>query len=78
VILDGFPRTTVQAEAFDEILAADGKKLDQVVEFKIDDSVLSARICGRRIHPASGRSYHVTFAPPKVPDVDDESGEPLI
>ena len=77
-ILDGFPRNTAQAEELDRILEADQKKIDKVVEFKIPDEKLTERICGRRIHQASGRSYHVTFNPPKVPDTDDETGEPLI
>lgn len=76
-ILDGFPRNVTQAEELDKILGAEAK-IDKVVEFKIPDEKLTERICGRRIHQASGRSYHVTFNPPKVPDVDDVTGEPLI
>jgi adenylate kinase len=76
-ILDGFPRTLPQAAALDRML--DGKKqsLDAVVELRIDDSLLVRRITGRLIHKASGRSYHVEFAPPKVPNKDDVTGEPL-
>jgi adenylate kinase len=70
-ILDGFPRTKVQAEKLDSMLKADGKTLDQAFEFKIDDSILTRRITGRRIHAASGRTYHVDFAPPKVAGKDD-------
>jgi len=55
-----------------------GKKVDKVVEFAVKDDVLIERIEGRRIHKASGRSYHVKFNPPKVADVDDITGEPLI
>ena len=77
-ILDGFPRNAAQAETLDKIMEADGKKIDKVVEFKVPDEVLTERICGRRIHAASGRSYHVTFNPPKVPDTDDITGEPLM
>lgn len=78
-ILDGFPRTVVQAEKLDEML--ESEKLGQiasVIEFKVPDSILVERICGRMIHPASGRSYHEKFAPPKVAGVDDVTGEPLV
>jgi len=77
-ILDGFPRTVEQASKLDEMLAEQKVKLDAVVNFKIDDSVLTERIVGRRVHPASGRSYHVKFAPPKVDGKDDVTGEPLV
>lgn len=78
VILDGFPRTTVQAQKLDEILEKSGQKVTHAVEMKIDDSLLIERIAGRRVHPASGRSYHVKFNPPKVEGKDDITGEPLI
>jgi adenylate kinase len=78
VIFDGFPRTLKQAEALDQMLSEEGKEIDKVVEFQIPDEVLASRITGRRIHLASGRSYHVTFNPPKVEGVDDATGEPLI
>ncbi|EPZ35724.1 adenylate kinase [Rozella allomycis CSF55] len=77
-ILDGFPRTVRQAEMLDEMLNKDGTKLDRAVEFHVDDSLLVRRITGRLVHPASGRSYHVEFNPPKVANVDDITGEPLI
>ncbi|KAK0573718.1 hypothetical protein LWI29_012404 [Acer saccharum] len=77
-ILDGFPRTVVQAEKLDEMLGKQGTKIDKVLDFAIDDSILEERITGRWIHPSSGRSYHTKFAPPKVPGVDDVTGEPLI
>jgi len=77
-ILDGFPRTVAQAEKLDEMLATSNQKLDKAVEFKIDDSLLVRRVTGRLVHPASGRSYHVEFAPPKKPMTDDVTGEPLI
>jgi len=77
-ILDGFPRTVVQAEKLDEMLAKRGTKIDKVLNFAIDDSVLEERITGRWIHPSSGRSYHSKFAPPKVSGIDDITGEPLI
>ncbi|KAG5521889.1 hypothetical protein RHGRI_034199 [Rhododendron griersonianum] len=77
-ILDGFPRTVVQAEKLDEMLLKQGAKIDKVLNFAVDDAILEERITGRWIHPSSGRSYHTKFAPPKVPGVDDVTGEPLI
>lgn len=77
-ILDGFPRTVVQAEKLDEMLAARGTKIDRVVNMAIDDEILVERITGRLVHPSSGRSYHKKFNPPKTPMVDDLTGEPLI
>ena len=78
ILLDGFPRTTVQAEKLDKMFASQGKKLDQVIEFKVDEAILGERIEGRRIHKASGRSYHLKFNPPKVEGKDDVTGEPLM
>ncbi|KAI9294546.1 adenylate kinase [Neoconidiobolus thromboides FSU 785] len=77
-LLDGFPRTVVQAEKLDKALEKDGKKLDQAIELKIDDGLLVSRITGRLIHKESGRSYHKEFNPPKVAGKDDITGEPLI
>ncbi|EEY17891.1 adenylate kinase cytosolic [Verticillium alfalfae VaMs.102] len=77
-ILDGFPRTVVQAQRLDEMLAERKKNLQHAVELQIDDSLLVARITGRLVHPASGRSYHSTFNPPKEHMKDDVTGEPLI
>jgi len=77
-ILDGFPRTVPQASKLDEMLEARKEKLDHVVELKIADQLLISRITGRLIHPASGRTYHREFHPPKKPMTDDETGEPLI
>ena len=62
----------------DDMLAADGVKLDAVLAFDVPDSKLVERISGRRVHPASGRSYHVVFNPPKEEGKDDVTGEPLI
>lgn len=76
-LLDGFPRTLPQAEKLDELLKAQGKKIDTVLSFDIPDDVLYPRLEGRRIHKASGRSYHLMFNPPKVPGKDDVTGEPL-
>ncbi|KDQ18558.1 hypothetical protein BOTBODRAFT_28949 [Botryobasidium botryosum FD-172 SS1] len=77
-ILDGFPRTVPQAEKLDSMLESRKEKLDHVVELKIEDQLLISRITGRLIHPASGRTYHREFNPPKKPMVDDATGEPLI
>ncbi|KAJ9676681.1 hypothetical protein PVL29_021952 [Vitis rotundifolia] len=70
-ILDGFPRTEVQAQK-------QGVKVDKVLNFAIDDGILEERITGRWMHPSSGRTYHTKFAPPKVHGIDDVTGEPLI
>ncbi|KAG0706485.1 P-loop containing nucleoside triphosphate hydrolase protein [Suillus ampliporus] len=77
-VLDGFPRTVPQAEKLGSMLESRGEKLDSVVELLIDDQLLISRITGRLIHPASGRTYHREFHPPKKPMTDDETGEPLI
>ena len=77
-ILDGFPRTLKQASMLDEILAKQNAKIQSVVNFDIPDEILVERIVGRRVHPASGRSYHVKFNPPKVEGKDDITGEALI
>lgn len=77
-LLDGFPRTVPQAEKLDNLLEKRKTKLDSVIEFNISDSLLVRRITGRLIHPASGRSYHEEFHPPKVNMKDDVTGEPLI
>lgn len=76
-ILDGFPRTLQQAKALDEILG-EKMKLTHVINLEVADEVLAKRILGRRIHPASGRSYHTQYNPPKVEGKDDVTGEPLI
>jgi len=76
-LLDGFPRTIVQAEKLDDLLDKRQTKLDAVIEFGIDDSLLVRRITGRLIHAASGRSYHEEFNPPKKALIDDITGEPL-
>ncbi|OJA21327.1 hypothetical protein AZE42_08626 [Rhizopogon vesiculosus] len=77
-VLDGFPRTIAQAEKLDAMLDSRGEKLDSVVELLIDDQLLISRITGRLIHPASGRTYHKEFQPPKKDLLDDVTGEPLI
>lgn len=73
-LFDGFPRTIAQAEGMKS--AAIG--IDAVIELQVPDSEVIRRMSGRRIHPASGRSYHVIFHPPQVENTDDETGEPLI
>ena len=78
ILLDGFPRTDVQAQKLDEMMKTRGKQIDKVLEFKVDEDVLVERVEGRRIHQASGRSYHVKFNPPKVEGIDDITGEPLM
>lgn len=77
-ILDGFPRTVTQAEKLDEMLAVRKQRLGACIELQIDDQLLVSRITGRLIHPASGRTYHREFNPPKQPMKDDVTGEPLI
>ncbi|WP_153117561.1 adenylate kinase [Rhodocyclus tenuis] len=73
-LFDGFPRTIPQAEA----MKAAGVAIDYVLEIAVDDSEIVERMSGRRVHPASGRSYHVRFNPPKVEGIDDVTGEPLV
>ncbi|WIA37147.1 hypothetical protein OEZ86_014108 [Tetradesmus obliquus] len=77
-ILDGFPRTLEQARKLDNMLNSKGAGIDAVLDFDVPDSLLVERVTGRWIHPASGRSYHSRFAPPKVPGRDDVTGEPLV
>ena len=73
-LFDGFPRTIPQADA----MKAAGVKLDYVLEIDVPFAAIIDRMSGRRSHPASGRTYHVTFNPPKVAGVDDVTGEPLV
>jgi len=73
-LFDGFPRTIVQAEAMKDA----GVKLDFVLEIDVPDSAIIERMSGRRVHVASGRTYHIRFNPPKSAGVDDVTGEPLI
>mgnify|MGYP000621924787 CR=1 FL=1 len=72
-LFDGFPRTVPQADALKAKVEVDG-----VVEIDVDDAEIIRRMSGRRVHLASGRTYHVTFNPPKVEGKDDETGEDLI
>ena len=73
-LFDGFPRTIPQADA----MKAAGVELDYVIEIDVPFDSIIERMSGRRSHPASGRTYHVKFNPPKVEGVDDVTGEPLI
>ena len=73
-LFDGFPRTIGQAEAMKEA----GIAIDYVVEIDVPDDIIVARMSGRRVHPGSGRTYHVEFYPPKVAGKDDLTGEELI
>jgi len=73
-LFDGFPRTIPQAEAMREA----GVKLDYVLEIDVPFDAIIERMSGRRSHPASGRTYHVKFNPPKVAGQDDVTGEPLV
>ena len=77
-LLDGFPRTEVQAAKLDEMFKHRKARIDNVIELKVDEALLEERITGRRIHQESGRSYHVKFNPPKVEGIDDVTGEPLM
>ncbi|MGE4594940.1 MAG: adenylate kinase [Gammaproteobacteria bacterium] len=73
-LLDGFPRTIGQADALKE----EGVAIDHVIEIQVPDEDIVARMSGRRVHLASGRTYHVTFNPPRVDGKDDQTGESLI
>ncbi|OQN99546.1 Adenylate kinase [Cryoendolithus antarcticus] len=77
-ILDGFPRTVPQAAKLDSMLSQKRSPLAHAIELQIPDSLLVARITGRLVHPASGRSYHKLFNPPAKSMTDDVTGEPLI
>jgi adenylate kinase len=73
-LFDGFPRTIPQTEAMEET----GVAVDYVIALEVDDAEIIQRLSGRRVHPASGRTYHMQFNPPKVQGKDDVSGEDLI
>ena len=73
-LFDGFPRTIPQAEA----LVKAGINLDLVVEVVVPDEEIVSRLSGRRVHVGSGRTYHIVYNPPQVPDQDDKTGEPII
>lgn len=73
-LFDGFPRTIPQAQA----MVNASVTIDHVVEIAVDDEEIVARLSGRRVHPGSGRVYHVIFNRPKREGLDDETGEPLV
>jgi adenylate kinase len=73
-LFDGFPRTIPQADAMKDA----GVTIDYVLEIDVPDEAIIERMSGRRVHPASGRTYHIKFNPPKVPGKDDATGEDLI
>ena len=73
-LFDGFPRTIPQADA----MKTSGVMLDYVVEIDVDDAEIVKRLSGRRVHPASGRTYHLLFNPPKAAGKDDATGEELV
>ena len=73
-LFDGFPRTIPQADA----MKSAGVALDAVLEIDVPHAAIIERMSGRRVHVASGRSYHLKFNPPKVDGVDDLTGEPLV
>ena len=73
-LFDGFPRTIPQADA----MKSAGVILDYVIEIDVDDVEIVKRLSGRRVHPASGRTYHLIFNPPKVAGKDDLTGEDLV
>ena len=73
-LFDGFPRTIPQAEA----IRVSGVDLDVVLEIDVDHEEIIRRLSGRRVHPASGRNYHLIYNPPKVSGRDDLTGEPLV
>lgn len=73
-LFDGFPRTIEQADA----MRREGVGLDFVIEIEVPDDEILRRMSGRRVHPASGRTYHIEFNPPKVEGKDDVTGEPLV
>lgn len=73
-ILDGFPRTLAQAQALEKA----GVQLDYVVQITVPDEKIIERLANRRVHIKSGRTYHLISHPPKIPGVDNETGEPLV
>ena len=77
-ILDGFPRTIPQAKGLDILLEQLNSPLDKAVVIDVDDNSIVERMGGRRVHPSSGRVYHIKFNPPKDKDKDDITGEPLV
>ena len=77
-ILDGFPRTIVQAEGLNKLFQKTNQKLDHVIVINVKDDVIVDRMGGRRVHLESGRTYHTKYNPPKNKGLDDITNEPLI
>ena len=77
-ILDGFPRTIPQAEGLDKLLSDINQNLDLVILLNLEDDIIVKRMGGRRVHPDSGRVYHIEYNPPKVDNKDDITGEDLV
>jgi adenylate kinase len=77
-LLDGFPRTVEQSVLLDDLLAELGRRVERVILLDASDDVIVRRLSGRRVHPPSGRVYHVELDPPRQPDIDDVTGEPLV
>ena len=77
-ILDGFPRTLSQAEGLNFLLNNLNQNLDFVIVINVEDQIIVDRMGGRRVHPGSGRTYHIAFNPPKIENKDDITGEDLI
>ena len=77
-ILDGFPRTIPQAIGLDTLLTKLNHKINKVVVINLTDDIIVERMGGRRVHPASGRIYHIKFNPSKIENLDDITGEQLI
>ena len=73
-LFDGVPRTLGQAKILDDM----GVSFSHVIEIVVEDDVIVNRMSGRRVHPGSGRNYHIDYNPPKTEGIDDESGEALI
>jgi len=73
-LFDGFPRTIAQADA----LRTEGIRIDNIIEIDVPDEEIIKRMSGRRVHPASGRTYHIVFNPPTVEGKDDVTGEDLV
>ena len=77
-ILDGFPRTITQAEGLDNLFKKTNQKLNHVIVIDVEDDEIVSRMSGRRMHPESGRVYHIKYNPPKNEGKDDITNEPLI
>ena len=77
-ILDGFPRTIKQAKGLDDLFKKTNQKLDYVIVINVEDNEIVSRMSGRRVHPKSGRVYHIKFNPPAIEGKDDITNEQLI